>query len=433
MRDRISSAIRNYLIPRLERPHAPLVVVFAGPTGSGKSTLVNTLTGLDLTIAGALRPTTSKPLVLAGHAADGELAVGGTEADVIVGGAPVLEHMTFIDTPDIDSTSTEHRVIAESLIDRADIVVFVVSANRYADAAPWEVLRRAMSRGATVVPVVNRLGPGNGAVVTDFSARLRAAGLDVAPVRVPEHHLPSGAQHIPTPAVRELRRRLFRVAKAQRDHQVEVTNRVLNNTADQAADLARRIRDLAAEVAGVADSIVTGLSEAPSVEPDPGREWARVGSGRSLVERFRGDDWEARVVEGLTGEIEGRLRSDIVRHAYVVVESAGGMTAVAAKASGVIEGAVSSWLRFTGRVAEAEKLSERSLVAAALIEPVAGQDPDDPVARVRRDLDGRLAVVWQHFATMLAEGWSSLAGDPDPGNLQELAAEVVAARQLVDA
>ena len=83
-RDRISGAVRDYLIPRLEQPEAPLVVVFAGPTGSGKSTLVNSLTGLDLTVAGAIRPTTARPLVLAGDLAHGEAAKGDGEAQVVL-------------------------------------------------------------------------------------------------------------------------------------------------------------------------------------------------------------------------------------------------------------------------------------------------------------------------------------------------------------
>jgi len=43
---RLIRIIRSYLIPRLTNPEAPLCVVFAGPTGSGKSTLINSLSGL---------------------------------------------------------------------------------------------------------------------------------------------------------------------------------------------------------------------------------------------------------------------------------------------------------------------------------------------------------------------------------------------------
>ncbi|HZD22448.1 MAG TPA: GTPase, partial [Acidimicrobiia bacterium] len=64
-RDRLVRTIQHYLIPRAIDPTTPLTVVFAGPTGAGKSTLINSLTGLNVSVAGPLRPTTTNPLVLA--------------------------------------------------------------------------------------------------------------------------------------------------------------------------------------------------------------------------------------------------------------------------------------------------------------------------------------------------------------------------------
>ncbi|HEX9762587.1 MAG TPA: GTPase, partial [Acidimicrobiia bacterium] len=174
-RDRLVSVIRSYLIPRIDNPDEPLLVVVAGPTGSGKSTLVNTLAGLDLSLTGPMRPTTTVPLVLTRAARhEAGMSVGGVECVVRTGLAPILEHMSLIDTPDIDSTSVEHRVVAEILIDHADIVMFVTSALRYADNVPWEVLRRALSRGTTVIPVLNRVGAESGAALLDFRALLSA-------------------------------------------------------------------------------------------------------------------------------------------------------------------------------------------------------------------------------------------------------------------
>lgn len=437
LRDRISGTIRSYLIPRTEHPDTPLLVVIAGPTGVGKSTLVNSLTGLDLTVAGAIRPTTSKPLVLAGHAADGRSAAEESSAEVVIGGAPILQHMTFVDTPDIDSTSTSHRVVAESFIDRADIVVFVVSASRYADHVPWEVLRRAVSRGATVVPVINRLGPGAAGVAADFASRLRVAGLDVPPVRVPEHHLAGGAQHVPGPAVRELRRRLFKVAKTQREHQAEVMARVLNSTVRQVADLAARVEALRAEVVRMAVATSEGLSAGPVIEPDPGRDWAsspRKRSGRRLARLLGGrgeDDWMSRVADRLAAELESRLRADIVRHGRGVLDDH--LTAGTMRASAMIEGAVDSWIRFVGRISEASGISPAELIEGVLSGPVVAVDADDPLAQARRDLEGRLGVVWQHYGALLAEGWMPGGDDPGASELRELAAAVAAAHQFADA
>jgi len=44
-RDWIVNTIRDYLIPRIGDPTAPMIVVFAGPTGAGKSTPLNSVIG----------------------------------------------------------------------------------------------------------------------------------------------------------------------------------------------------------------------------------------------------------------------------------------------------------------------------------------------------------------------------------------------------
>ena len=54
---------------------APLLMVVGGSTGAGKSTLVNSLVGADVSPAGVLRPTTRAP-VLVCHPADVPLVRG---------------------------------------------------------------------------------------------------------------------------------------------------------------------------------------------------------------------------------------------------------------------------------------------------------------------------------------------------------------------
>lgn len=212
-RDRLSRTIRSYLVPRARDPEARLMVVFAGPTGSGKSTLINSLTGLEISLAGPLRPTTTGPIVLTDRSAPpGHDNIAGVECEVVVGGAPILESVVLVDTPDIDSTSTDHRGMAEALIDSADVVVFVTSALRYADAIPWQILRRAESRGTDVIHVLNRVGSSTRGAVIDFRSRLDGAGLDDDLLTVPEHRMPAGAQTLPAVSVRSLRSRLARLA-----------------------------------------------------------------------------------------------------------------------------------------------------------------------------------------------------------------------------
>ena len=290
-RDWLIRTIRDYLIPRVGDPTAPLIVVFAGPTGAGKSTLLNSVVGSERSAAGPIRPTTKEPLVLSSEArADRYRLIGGVLCDVTTGRAPILDELILVDTPDIDSTSTDHRAMAETMIDNADIVVYVSSALRYSDQVPWEVLRRAHSRGAPVIQVMNRIKGSSRGALADYSLRLHGEGLGSEVVAVQEHHVPRGAQSVPSAAVQELRDRLVTVVEARRAGAANVVRSVLETTLDQA----REVIDEAAErleVTGVATVDVRKLLRVDIErvgalrEPRPGggldlRPLADIGSRR---------------------------------------------------------------------------------------------------------------------------------------------------------
>ena len=54
----------DYILPRLASLDAPLLAVVGGSTGSGKSTLVNSLVGSVVSAPGVLRPTTRSPVLV---------------------------------------------------------------------------------------------------------------------------------------------------------------------------------------------------------------------------------------------------------------------------------------------------------------------------------------------------------------------------------
>jgi len=262
-RDRIVTTIRSYLLPRMLNPATPLLVVFAGPTGAGKSTLLNSVSGLEIAETGPLRPTTRQPVILAADVA-GYDRVGGIECEVVEGRAPILRSMTLVDTPDLDSTAVAHRVAAETMIDNADVVVFVSSALRYADLVPWEVLRRARSRGAPVIHVLNRVTSATMGALADYRRRLEKEWADGDILVVHEHHL-AGSLSVPTVAVRSLRKRLMSQVENSQSERAEIVRSVLWAILGQARDLIA-----AAELGSTEADLMAGMLGQAFV-PDPSR------------------------------------------------------------------------------------------------------------------------------------------------------------------
>ena len=436
-RDQLVRTIRSYVVPRLNDPTTPLCVVFTGPTGSGKSTLVNSISGHKVSETGPVRPTTTAPVVLASLAnRDRFQRLGGVECEVVEGAAPILDMVALVDTPDIDSTSTEHRATAEALIDSADVVVFVTSTLRYADLVPWEVFRRAVSRGAPVINVLNRYSSSSAGAYVDFRSLLSAEGLTSDVVRVPEHHLDGDAHSVPSLAVKELARRLVDVARDRRRYQQEVLDQVLASLVAQSEDLVDSVNDdrrwlddreaelrfgfansaIDLDLSGVVDDIVFGFPSGASARRK--RRWLR----RAQVEMVVIDRIVAAVDADIRsrGLIDGDLREMIAE-------------------------TIPGWLGYTRRVVEEADVVSSELACSVLVcsaiglqDPqlemfVLGDDSDRLVARARRELVDRLQVIYTHCGERLVDRLETEAGEPDADDLADRMSFVVARSHFADA
>ena len=209
-RARVLDQLDDYLLPRLRDPGAPVLVVVGGSTGAGKSTVVNSPVGAEVSAPGVLRPTTRWP-VLVHHPIDARwfstdrvlpslARVSGGEG---AGKAPGLRlvasdvlpaGLAILDAPDVDSVEEANRVLAAQLLAAADVWLFVTTAARYADAVPWELLDDAARRGTHVAIVLDRVDAGTEqAVGDDLRRMLDDAGLASAQVLlVPETPLDGG-------------------------------------------------------------------------------------------------------------------------------------------------------------------------------------------------------------------------------------------------
>jgi hypothetical protein len=221
------SQLDDYLLPRLARLDAPLLVVVGGSTGVGKSTLVNSLVQARVSSVGVLRPTTRSPVLVcnpldAAWFRQGRLLPGLTrtteptdrpDALQLVSAPALPAGVAFLDAPDIDSVVDANRALAAQLLAAADLWLFVTTAARYADAVPWELLHTARLRGTVIALVLDRVPPAAATEVsTHLTEMLAAHGLADAPLFVLPETVVDGQGLLPDRLTEPLRAWFGRLA-----------------------------------------------------------------------------------------------------------------------------------------------------------------------------------------------------------------------------
>jgi len=202
----------------LSRTHT--VAALAGATGSGKSTIFNTLAGKELSPVGFRRPTTSAAFACVWGADDASALLdwlgvpparrfspAGPDAD-----REALDGLVLLDLPDFDSVELAHRVEVDRLLSLVDLLVWVLDPQKYADRLVHEQYLAQFARhGDVTVVLLNQadlLAPADvDRCLVDLRRLLEADGLASVPILATS---PIGA-----PGIDALRERLAGAVSAR--------------------------------------------------------------------------------------------------------------------------------------------------------------------------------------------------------------------------
>ncbi|WP_299052030.1 GTPase [uncultured Nocardioides sp.] len=182
---------------RLSADHT--VVAIAGATGSGKSSTFNALTGLELAATGVRRPTTSWAAACVWGSRDASEVLDwlgipprhqtsrGSMLDGSRHEGADLDGVVLLDLPDHDSTEVSHHLEVDRLVEKADLMVWVLDPQKYADNAVHDrYLRPLAAHADQIVVVLNHLDAvpeaRRDAMLADVRRLLVADGLAEVPL-----------------------------------------------------------------------------------------------------------------------------------------------------------------------------------------------------------------------------------------------------------
>lgn len=131
------------------------MLVVVGEYNAGKSTLLNSLLGMQVMPEG-VTPTTDKVTVLTWGEEVGESVIG---EELVQRTAPVdvLREISIVDTPGTNAIIRRHQELTERFVPRADLILFVTSADRPFTESERQFLELIMSWGKKVTVLINKI------------------------------------------------------------------------------------------------------------------------------------------------------------------------------------------------------------------------------------------------------------------------------------
>ncbi len=156
----------------------PLIVAFMGGTGVGKSSLLNRLAGKPIAKAGIERPTSREVTLFHHHS----VAIQQLPEQFPLTQIKIAQHddddkknIIWIDMPDFDSTEHSNKQLVLQWLPHIDILIYVVSPERYRDEKAWRLLLAEGTKHAWLF-VLNQWDRGRVEQYEDFKQQLQLAG-----------------------------------------------------------------------------------------------------------------------------------------------------------------------------------------------------------------------------------------------------------------
>jgi small GTP-binding protein len=131
------------------------LLVIVGEFNAGKSAFINALLGQAILKEG-VTPTTTRVNVLR-HGTDEARLIESEHLHVLTAPLALLENLSIVDTPGTNAIIREHEMITNQFVPRADLVLFVTSADRPFSESERAFLERIRDWGKKVVVVLNKV------------------------------------------------------------------------------------------------------------------------------------------------------------------------------------------------------------------------------------------------------------------------------------
>jgi len=159
------------------------LLVVVGEFNSGKSALINALLGRPLLEEG-VTPTTCRIGVLKHGQAVGR-AAAGKGLEIVTAPDEILREITVVDTPGTNAVLRGHEALTREFVPRADLILFVTSADRPFTESERAFLETIRDWGKKVVVAVNKADilekPAELAAVVEFVKEQALALLGLRP------------------------------------------------------------------------------------------------------------------------------------------------------------------------------------------------------------------------------------------------------------